>query len=196
LLGDEPIKRLVGIERVDDVVAMSPSVGERRVPTLADAVGIPHDVEPMPPPAFPKSRRLQQPIDHLCQRCVIADLVRAKRFDFFGTRWQADQVKRDAPQECRSFRVAGSSEFRLLKFRLNKPVDVRLRPGGIANFRSLPPAMAETTSELPRLLVRSPTWRDLHPSLPSRPHKQHKVPASSHASTISKDSQTRIIEPI
>ena len=72
LLLDEPVVRLVGVERADDVVAVRPGVGPRLVLVVAVRLAVVDDVEPVPRPALavvrarraagrPASRRRRRP---------------------------------------------------------------------------------------------------------------------------------------
>ena len=68
LLADELVVRLVGVERVDDVVAVPPGVRVGDVPRRAGRLGVAGDVEPVPAPALAERGRGQQPVDHLLER--------------------------------------------------------------------------------------------------------------------------------
>ena len=63
LLLQKGVVGLVGIERFDHPVAIRPGVGPGPVHLEAVALGEPHDVEPVPRPAFAVVRRREQPID-------------------------------------------------------------------------------------------------------------------------------------
>ena len=57
LLLNEAVVGLVGIERIDDVVAVSPGFPRRDAAALAQTVGIAGQIEPVPAPALAESGR-------------------------------------------------------------------------------------------------------------------------------------------
>src|SRR5262245_21849403 len=63
LLAEELVVGLVGIEGVDDPVAVSPGLGVDEVPLLARALGVPGDVQPVPAPPLAVLRRGEELID-------------------------------------------------------------------------------------------------------------------------------------
>ena len=65
LLLQKGVVGLVGIERFDHPVAIRPGVGPGPVHLEAVALGEPHDVEPVPRPAFAVVRRGEQPVDEV-----------------------------------------------------------------------------------------------------------------------------------
>ena len=65
LLLNEAVVGLVGIERIDDVVAISPGLPCRDAATLTQTVGIAGQIEPVPSPALTESRRPQKPVNDL-----------------------------------------------------------------------------------------------------------------------------------
>ena len=62
LFPDEPVVRLVAVERIDDVVAVAPCMRHVRVALVAGGVGITCEVEPVARPAFAVTRIVEQPI--------------------------------------------------------------------------------------------------------------------------------------
>jgi hypothetical protein len=68
LLGEEPVVRLVAVQRVDDVIAIPPGIGEMPVVFVAFALGVADDVEPVLSPAFTVLRARQQSFDDLLER--------------------------------------------------------------------------------------------------------------------------------
>jgi hypothetical protein len=48
LLLDEPVVRLIGLERLNDVVAVPPGIAVVHVRLEAARIGIPHDIQPVP----------------------------------------------------------------------------------------------------------------------------------------------------
>ena len=88
------IVRLVFIKRIDDVVSVSPGVRIRSVQFLASRLGIPGNVQPVPPPAFTETLVIQQSIDRRRHRRVRIGFPGCYEFvNLFGSRWQADQVE-------------------------------------------------------------------------------------------------------
>ena len=69
LLAQETVVRLVFVEGVDHIVAITPTTFDkpknpRRIAVIAHQVRIANDIQPMPPPTFPEMRRGQQAINH------------------------------------------------------------------------------------------------------------------------------------
>ena len=97
LLEQKLVVRLVGIEGVDDVVAIFPGVLADHVRiAFALGIGIARHVQPMPAPTHAVSRRGEQTIHHLFQRR--GTVILKKRRHLTSGRRQACQVKRDATQ--------------------------------------------------------------------------------------------------
>ena len=90
LLLNELRVRLVGVEAVDDVVAVPPRKRLGIIAFVAVAFGVANQVEPMSPPAFSILRRVQQPVDDLFERAV--RLVIDEGFDVADRRRQASEV--------------------------------------------------------------------------------------------------------
>ena len=67
LLLNKAIVGLVGIERIDDVVAISPGLPCRDAAPLAQTVGIAGQIEPVPSPALAESGRSQKPVNDLLE---------------------------------------------------------------------------------------------------------------------------------
>ena len=64
LLEQKPIVRLIEVEGIDHVVAVSPGVGLVAVALVTVGFGVTDDVEPMPRPALSILGASQQVIDH------------------------------------------------------------------------------------------------------------------------------------
>ena len=64
LLLDEAVVGLVVVEGLDRVVPIAPGVG-MVVLGVGSAVGVPDDIQPMLPPAFPVTGRFEQFLDEL-----------------------------------------------------------------------------------------------------------------------------------
>ena len=91
---DEAVVRLVGVERVDDVVAIAPSVRAGLVRLEAFAFREARQIEPVTGPCLAVTRRRQQPIHHGRER--LGRIVFQERLHLFGSGRQAVQV------ECRA----------------------------------------------------------------------------------------------
>ncbi len=69
LLAKELIVRFVGVERVDNVIAIQSRFRDGIVGVVAGRVGVAGDVHPVTAPAFTVLRRREQAVDHLFE-CV------------------------------------------------------------------------------------------------------------------------------
>ena len=63
LLGQESVVRLVGVEAVNDIVAIAPGVMAHEVHLKAVRVGVSGEVQPMAPPTLPVAWRSEQSFD-------------------------------------------------------------------------------------------------------------------------------------
>ena len=66
LLAYKSVVRLVGIERVDDVIAIAPRLRPEMVGVVAVGIRVAHEVQPKPRLPFAKARAGQQPVDERC----------------------------------------------------------------------------------------------------------------------------------
>ena len=94
---NKAIVGLVGIERIDDVVAKSPGLPCGDSATLTQIVGIAGQIEPVPSPAFAESRRSQKPVNDLLEGEI--RIVAEKRLDVFGLRGETDEIEVNPPQQ-------------------------------------------------------------------------------------------------
>ncbi len=93
LLADETIVRLVAIEGMDDVIAITPGVRPIFVQAKTVRLGIAGQVEPVPAPAFAVARAGKQTVH---QPVVgIGSSVGEKGVNFCRRRGQTDQVEGD-----------------------------------------------------------------------------------------------------
>ena len=100
LFEEEPVVRLVGVERPDDVVAIALGVRPGQVLlALPLRVGIAGQVEPVPSPALAISGRREQAVDHR--------LVRVRARDRRGT--PRPRPAREAARSGRTRRAGGAS---------------------------------------------------------------------------------------
>ncbi len=91
LFGEEHVVGLVGVERLDDVVAIAPGVGAVDVVLEAGRVGVAGDVEPVPAVALAVVRRRQQRVDQPLPR--VGTRVGDEGVDLGRRRRQAEQVE-------------------------------------------------------------------------------------------------------
>ena len=96
LLLNKAIVGLVGIERIDDVIAVSPGLPCRDAATLPQTVGIARQIEPVPSPALAESGRSQKPVNDVLEREF--GIVAGKRLDVFGLRKETDEIEVDPSQ--------------------------------------------------------------------------------------------------
>jgi len=98
LLPDEQVVRLVAVERVDDVVAVTPRMRHVGVALVAGGVGVAGEVEPVARPAFAVTWIVEQPVDQLpvSERTAIVD----ERGGGVRVGRDAEQVKVQPANEC------------------------------------------------------------------------------------------------
>ena len=97
LLDEEPVVRLVVVERLDHVVAVAPRVRPMHVVLEAGGVGVARDVEPEPAVALAVVRRREQRIDQMLPR--VRRLVADERVHLRRRRRQAEEIEVGAPHE-------------------------------------------------------------------------------------------------
>jgi hypothetical protein len=124
-----PKKLIVGhvaIERVDDPIAILVRLRHGIIRRVAARVGIAHDIEPVPTPAFPVAGRCEQTIHDLLKR-----LRRGvgQKFRHLLRRWrQTGEVKRDPAKERPLIRRRRGCHPRLLKSGKNEIIHRRAKP--------------------------------------------------------------------
>ena len=95
LVADELVVGQVGVEGLDDVVAVRPGIGSLGVDLKAMGVGVAHDIEPVLGPAFAMVRRGEQAVNEALQgrflhrRSAFGDEAR----HLFRSRRQAGQIE-------------------------------------------------------------------------------------------------------
>ena len=126
LLADESVVGLVGIEGVDDVVAIPPGVLGKHVVRGAHLVGIAGEIEPVPRPPFTEGSRGEQPVDDggVGGRGAVGDV----RGDLGGRGGQTREVEAHPPQPEVAIGIVGRPQALLLEPREQKPIDVVPRP--------------------------------------------------------------------
>ena len=127
LLLDEAGVGLVGIERADDVVAKAPRVGPIIVRAIAVAVGVAHEVKPVPRHALAVMRAGQQSIHNplIRIRCGVSD----KGTHFRRCGRQADEIEGHSANKHRAAGFGRWREIFLLQPRHDEAVHV------ISDFR-------------------------------------------------------------
>ena len=91
LFEHEAVERHVRVHGVDDPVAVTPRFAEEEVFVQAVGIGVARQIEPMPAPAFPELRRVQQPVHDALER--VGPLIFKKRSHLLRSRRQAGQLK-------------------------------------------------------------------------------------------------------
>ena len=121
LLLNEAIVGLVGIERIDDVVAISPGLPGRDAAALAQTVGVAGQIEPVPSPALAKSGRSQELVYDLLEGefGVVSD----ERLDIFGFRGKTGEIEKNPPQQRVPVGLRGGSQTLGLQLLHNEVVD-------------------------------------------------------------------------
>ena len=84
LLADEPVVRLVLVERVDDIVAIAGGLGHGVIGVVTGRVGVVCDIHPVPAPSLAVMRRGEQAVDDLGE-CIRAG-IGEERINFLGRR--------------------------------------------------------------------------------------------------------------
>ena len=118
--------RLVGVERVDHIIAIRPRVRPRLVLVVAVRLAVVHDVQPIRAPALAVARRGQQPINQ--SFIGVGAIVRDVRVDLLGRRRQAMQVERQATQQRAPVGLGRVMQPQLAMLRQDERVDRRANP--------------------------------------------------------------------
>ncbi len=107
LLANELVVRLVAVERVDHVIAITPGVRIGDIARWAGRFGIAGDVEPVPAPALAERRRSEEAIDQL----LVADAscVGHECVDLGGRRRQAGEVEGQPADQRHAIGIAHRS---------------------------------------------------------------------------------------
>ena len=144
LLLNETVVRLVGVERLNDIIAIAPGIGSDFVGFEPFTLGVARQVEPMSGPAFAVTRGSQQAVHDFVEG--LRRVVLPERIDFLGCRRQANQVKGRAAYQSDFVRARREFESLRLQFgeheRVNWiPCPVRLfdlRRPGLSDFLKCP----------------------------------------------------------
>ena len=133
LCPDESVVGHVGIEGVDDPVAVAERVGVRLIlGGVQLIVRITRDIEPVTAPALPVTRGCEQRINHF--REGIGRFVASKRFHLFGGRRQAGQIQISPADESPAIRGSYRSQVLFFEFREDKAVQIIVRPLCVFDF--------------------------------------------------------------
>ena len=133
LLADEPVVGQVVVERLDDVVAVSPGVRIPVVLVVARGIGVAGDIQPVPAPAFPVERGGQQAVHDGLEGA--GRVVRQERFGVGLGGRQARQVEGGPAQQGQLVGGRSGLEIPLLQLGEQKSVDRALRPIRVPRLR-------------------------------------------------------------
>ena len=117
----------IGIERVNDPVAVMPCLGPLAVGFKPHRLRPADDIQPMLRPALAVPRRGQKPVDHL-HECLVRGTCIPRKRPHLRRRWrQAGEVERHAPEQSDAISLGRISEFLFAQFLEDKKIDgVRL----------------------------------------------------------------------
>ena len=132
LLLDEPVVRLVGVERVDYVIPVAPCVRAGLVGLEPLAFREARQIEPVTGPGLAVTRRREQPV-HDARECLGRGIVQ-ERLHFLGGGRQAVQVERRAPDQGHLVRSRSGLDALFLQSRRDEGVD-RVPVFGRGDFR-------------------------------------------------------------
>ena len=122
LLADELVERLVGVQRTDDVIAVTPGVRPVGVGAeIAVGIGVAGGIKPVFPPPLSETRRRQIPLDHLFIRSRRS--VVQKLFDRIRRRRQPGHIEADTANQRPPIGCRTNRQLLLLKPRLYVPID-------------------------------------------------------------------------
>jgi hypothetical protein len=131
LLDHKTVERLVAVQRVHDVVAISPGVAVGDVFVEAVGVGVTGHIQPVAAPTLAVRGRGQQPLDE--PRVRIRTFVGQKGLDLLRSGGQAGQVERDAANDGSLIGRHRRREARRFEPSQDEAVHRRLRPGAIVD---------------------------------------------------------------
>ena len=138
---DEAVVGLVGVEGLDDVVAIAPGVGARLVGLEAVGLGVAGEVEPVAAPALAVVRRGEQAVDELLEGVGRWSARKASTSSGVGGRPVRSKVARRRSVICRRA-AAGSSPLASSFARMKASIGVRAQAvccteGGVCGFTRL-----------------------------------------------------------
>jgi hypothetical protein len=121
LFADELVVGLVSVERIDDIIAVTPGMVTNPIVFETLAFAEAHHIEPMPRPAFAMLRRSEQPIDHALEG--IRPLAAEKSFDFLGSGREANEVEVNAANKNTTIGFAAGFQSVLFQLGAGKSID-------------------------------------------------------------------------
>ena len=134
LLADEPVERLVGVERADHVIAVPVGVLPHRVLLVVSLrVGVARDVEPVAAPPLAVVGGGEEAVD---QSFVgVRSGVGQEPLQFPGARREADQVEEGAPRQRPLVRIGREGEPLLRHAVEEERIDWRADAGRVLGLR-------------------------------------------------------------
>ena len=136
VLGEKAVVGQVFIAGPDQVVPVTPGLGNGIVELMPAGFGKPGQIHPVPGPAFSEMRRGQQTVGHgPASGGRISLGIGEKGLHFLGRGRQASEVKMRPSQPGFGCRILSGKQSVGLQFRENETVDVVLRPGSRLDSR-------------------------------------------------------------
>ena len=126
LVAQKLVIRHVGVQRLDDPVAIAPGVVAPLIAFESVRVGVMSDVQPVPRPPLAVMRRIEQPFDEAFIRIWIT--IVDERLDLFRRRGETEQIKRQPPNQRPPVRLRRRNQFVRFEPRENKLIDLVARP--------------------------------------------------------------------
>ena len=136
LLDDETVVGHVGVERVDDPVAIPPYVADRAVPLQPARLAVPRQVQPMPAPALSIARICKQLVHEFLER--VAGLIPEERVHLLDRRRHTGQINIYATHQNSLVRFRSRSQALLLQLRKDECINRVLHPRAVSYGRRLP----------------------------------------------------------
>ena len=131
LIADKFVVRQIGIERVDDPIAVMPRVGALAVGFKSHRLRPANDIEPMLRPTLTIARRGQQRIDGFRKNHIRVARVPHKIGHRLWRRRQAGEIERHAPQQRGATGFGGKFQRFVFQFSANEKND------GVCTLRHL-----------------------------------------------------------
>ena len=151
LLLEEAVVRLVVVEALDDVVAVSPGVRLGGVELVAVGLGVADQVQPVPAPALAVARGREQSVDHLV--VSLGRSVGEEGVDLIGGRREPGEVVSGPAEQRRFLGRRGGSEAGRFELRQDEAVDRRSGPRRVLDLRDLGAGQPSERPEVPGPIV-------------------------------------------